>query len=239
MRIVAIIPAHDEADRIDATIAALQGFGLLSDIVVVDDGSTDDTAKKARERGAHVIELDRRQGKGAALGAGVATLRADIWVFADGDLGASASQMAAVLEPVRAGDLDLAIASFPPPVRKGGFGIVKGAAIDAIARYGYPDGNPTGCPFNPMAPLSGQRALTDACLRAVLPFADGYGIEVAMTIDALRAGMRVGEVPTTMTHRETGRDPAGFIHRGHQYLDVRKAVARYRGAPRRQSGIEG
>jgi hypothetical protein len=50
-------------------------------------------------------------------------------------------------------------------------------------------------------------------------------MEVAMTIDAIRAGMRVVEVQTTMSHRETGRDLAGFIHRGKQFRDILLAIA--------------
>jgi hypothetical protein len=51
-------------------------------------------------------------------------------------------------------------------------------------------------------------------------------MEVAMTVDALRAGLRVVEVPTTMSHRETGRDLAGFLHRGKQFRDILAAIAR-------------
>ena len=70
------------------------------------------------------------------------------------------------------------------------------------------------------APLSGQRALTAAALRNVLPFAPGFGMETAMNIDALRAGIAVAEVELDLEHRATGRTTAGFAHRGRQLADI-------------------
>ncbi|NLB18101.1 MAG: hypothetical protein GX825_05070 [Syntrophomonadaceae bacterium] len=73
-------------------------------------------------------------------------------------------------------------------------------------------------------PLSGQRAMTIEVLEAILPFHSGYGIEIGMTIRAVRNGYRVMEVPVNMSHAETGRDLKGFIHRGRQFLDVGKVL---------------
>jgi len=56
-------------------------------------------------------------------------------------------------------------------------------------------------------------------LRDVLPFARGYGMEVGMTIDAVRAGHRLREYELDLSHRATGRSLAGFAHRGRQLLD--------------------
>ena len=73
-------------------------------------------------------------------------------------------------------------------------------------------------------PLSGQRAMTDKVLRDILPFHSGFGIEIGMTIRALRRGYRVVEVPVNMTHAETGRNLKGFIHRGKQFMDVARVI---------------
>ena len=54
---------------------------------------------------------------------------------------------------------------------------------------------------------------------AVLPFAPGYGMEIGMTIDAVRAGYRVAELELDLEHRATGRTFAGFLHRGRQLRD--------------------
>jgi hypothetical protein len=73
------------------------------------------------------------------------------------------------------------------------------------------------------APISGQRALRGCALRAVLPFAHGFGMELGMTIDAVRAGYRLVEVELQLSHRASGRAPAGFIHRGRQLADFARA----------------
>jgi hypothetical protein len=77
------------------------------------------------------------------------------------------------------------------------------------------------------APISGQRALRAVAARDVLPFAPGFGMEIGMTIDAVRAGRRVVEVDLDLAHRATGRSPAGFLHRARQLADfVRVYLAR-------------
>ncbi len=111
----------------------------------------------------------------------------------------------------------MAIARFPRPEGKAGFGLVKNAARQGIRDLG-------DASFDAQAPLSGQRAMTRRCVGVVTPFAFGYGVEVALTVRALRAGLTVVEVPTTMTHAATGRDVAGFVHRGRQYLHVKRSA---------------
>jgi hypothetical protein len=79
------------------------------------------------------------------------------------------------------------------------------------------------------APISGQRAVRTEALRATLPFASGFGMEIGMTVDAVRAGYRLREYDLDLEHRATGRDLRGFLHRGRQLLDFARAhVARRR-----------
>ena len=75
------------------------------------------------------------------------------------------------------------------------------------------------------APISGQRAMRPEVLRAVLPFAPGFGMEIAMTVDAHRAGFRVVEVELDLEHRATGRDARGFAHRARQLADFARVYA--------------
>lgn len=224
MTVVALIPAHDEADRIAATVVAARAIPGVTRVLVVDDGSTDGTARIALAAGAEVLRLDSNVGKGKALDEGLARVGedADILLLLDGDLGASASQGALLLAPVLAGQADMTVATFPPPRAKAGFGLVRGLARFGIRRLG----GAAGREFAAAAPISGQRALTRASWEKVTPFAFGYGVEVALTVRALRSGMRVVEVPTTMEHAATGRDAAGFAHRGRQFLHVAIAIAR-------------
>ena len=215
-RVVALVPARDEADRIGATVAALRGVPGLGGVVVVDDASRDDTASVAEAAGAAVLRARRRSGKGRAMEGALRRIQAaDVWLFADADLGQTAAGLAPVLAEVVEGTADIAIA-VPPPQPGGGFGLVKAAAALAIR---------AACGFEAAAPLSGQRAITAAALEACRPLAGGFGLETAMTIDAVRAGFRVVEVPAAVTHRPTGRGPAGFGHRGRQGIDIALAVA--------------
>jgi glycosyltransferase involved in cell wall biosynthesis len=218
-----LIAAHDEADRVGATVAALEP--LVDEVVVVDDGSEDDTASAALVAGATVLRASRRRGKGLALEEALDRLDdADLWLFADADLGASAGRLAPLLEAVRDGRADIAVAAFPT-LSGGGFGIVKRTAGRLI--HGLSG-------FEAREPLSGQRALTEAALARVRPLAGRFGVETAMTIDAVRAGLKVIEIPIDgLTHRPTGRGPRGFAHRARQGVDILWAAG-LRIVPRRR-----
>jgi hypothetical protein len=231
--VAVLIPAHEEAARIAETVRAATAIPGVTSVIVVDDGSEDDTGRLAEEAGAKVVRLFGNRGKGAALEAGAARVAAaDFILLLDADLGETASQGALLLAPLLAETADMAIATFPVATRKAGFGLVKGLARWGIARLGRG--------YRAQAPLSGQRALTRACLATVRPFSAGYGAEVGLSIRALRSGLRLVEIPTTMTHSATGRDLGGFIHRGRQFFHVAGALAvlAFQPAPERRSGHE-
>jgi glycosyltransferase involved in cell wall biosynthesis len=216
LKAVAVVPTYNEEELIGETVDALVAMEGVERVVVIDDCSADSSGRIAREHGATLVVNGTNLGKGGSLNRVLGTLEFEALVLIDGDLGDYAREAAKLLEPVLSGEADLAIAAFPPPAKKGGFGLVKGLAHKGIERM-------TG--LNMRSPISGQRAMTRAAFDAVWPFRKGFGVEVAMTIDASRAGMRVVEVPTDMGHRETGRDLAGFIHRGRQFADILGALA--------------
>ncbi len=138
-------------------------------------------------------------------------------VLCDGDLGASAGRLGALVDAVRGGEADMAVAVFATRVG-GGVGLAVGFARWAIRRR---------CGLELRAPISGQRALRARVLEDVLPFAHGFGMEIGMTIDAARAGHRIVEVELDLAHRATGRTFSGFLHRGRQLVDfVRVYIAR-------------
>lgn len=216
-----LVTARNEADRLEATLSALTEAFPGAPVVVADDGSDDATPWIARgAAGVEVVRASERVGKGGAATLGArafagpagAGLRAV--VLCDGDLGVSAGALTGLLPPLERGAADMAIAAFARPVG-GGFGLARRTARRAIERE-------TGLRLR--APLSGQRALRPAVLRAVLPFADGFGMETAMTIDAHRAGFRITEVELPLEHRATGRTPSGFLHRARQRRDIRRAA---------------
>ncbi len=249
-----IIPARDEERKVGEAVRSSLGIDGVSQVIVVDDSSSDGTPRVAEAAGARVIRLPSHLGKGGALTAGLALLglvekpSADmsgkeessgtsagetpsvasageappadvpgIVLFLDADLGETAGQAEALLKAVREGEADMTIAAFPPVANRVGFGRVKALAVQAI-RSEREDLKLT-------SPLSGQRAMTAKCLRACLPLPAGFGVEVALTVRALRAGMKVVEVPLQMTHTATGNDLRGILHRARQYLDVRRTVA--------------
>jgi glycosyltransferase involved in cell wall biosynthesis len=215
-RAVALVAAHDEADRIEATVHALGSIDAVDEVVVVDDGSRDATGEVARRAGATVLRRERRGGKGGALEGVLTRLPApSVWLLADADLGDSAASLSALVDAVEAGTTDLAIATFAAGPG-GGFGLVKRFARLAIWALGGP---------RVAEPLSGQRALTADALEAVRPLAPGFGLETAMTIDAARAGLRILEITLPLSHRPTFRDLRGFAHRGRQGLEIAGAVA--------------
>ncbi|HEV3033774.1 MAG TPA: glycosyltransferase [Solirubrobacteraceae bacterium] len=251
-----MVAARNEADRIAATLAALARAFPGTPIWVADDGSSDATAELARAGGAHVVSSARALGKGAAVtraarealrdpsvvgealrdhsvaGAALENPRVAgagrdghsiephaelIFVLCDGDLGDSAALLGALADTIARGDADVAIAAFATRVG-GGFGLALGFARWAIRRS-------TGVQIS--APISGQRALRRSVLEDVLPFAHGFGMEIGMTIDALRAGHRLVEVELELEHRASARTPAGFLHRGRQLVHfVRAYLAR-------------
>lgn len=223
-RAVAIIAARDEAGRVGSTVRAARSIPGVERVIVASDGSTDGTAEEARAAGAEVLWGPHPLGKGGAMEAALSRIEpADVYLFLDGDLGATASAGAALLDEVVSGRADLAIAVLPREPRHGGFRIVKRLAAGLVRALSG---------FEAAEPLSGQRAMTGRVLDAVRPLASGFGVEVAMTIDAVRAGFRVREVPVAMEHRPTGRDLAGFAHRARQGLAV-LGVAATRAARRR------
>jgi len=227
----AIVTARNEADRLPATLAALRRALPGAPLLVADDGSSDATARVATEAGARVIATGEPIGKGGAATAAAETLLADvagpeIVVLCDGDLGASAARLVALVDAVAAGGCDLAVAAFARRLG-GGFGVALGFARWVVRKR-------AGLALR--APISGQRALRRQTLEATLPFAPGFGMEIAMTIDAARAGFRVAEVELDLEHRATGRTAAGFLHRAGQLRDfVRVYLSRGEGR-RRQTG---
>jgi glycosyltransferase involved in cell wall biosynthesis len=219
MRISVVIPARNEADKIALTIQALlkgkpEEFGD-AEIVVVDDASEDETSEIAREAGAtKVIRLNRHGGKGNALRKGVEESKGDLILFVDADLGETAGNIWQIVEPVVRDETDMAIAAPPPEPFGGGFGLVKKFSAWAIRTI-------TG--FSPTAPLSGQRAIRREVLERV-SIANGYAVETALTIDAIKAGFRVVEIPITFEHRALGKSWRGFLHRAKQLWDIFWAV---------------
>jgi glycosyltransferase involved in cell wall biosynthesis len=213
-----IVAARNEADRIGQTLDALAEALPGAALVVADDASEDGTAEIAMRHRAELIGRGRPHGKGANVTAAAEALLSDrapaVVLLCDGDLGASAAALVALVDAVERGECDLAIARFARS-EGGGFGIALGYARKWIERLSG---------FRAEAPISGQRAMRLEVLRDVLPLAEGFGMEIGITVDAVRAGHSAKEVALPLEHRATYRTIGGFLHRARQLRDFRRAV---------------
>lgn len=221
-RVAAIIPVKDESPRIAATVRAVRAIPGVDLILVVDDGSEDDTQHAAREAGAVVVRHSHYRGRAAAIetGAAVVAMR-DVpgraprsLLLLASDLAEAAVNVAPLVPPVLAGEADMTVALLPPAPT--GRGVTVRAARRAIAQL-------TG--WTPSAPLSPLRCLTRQAYEAATPLAHGAGIEPAMTIDLLRAGFRVLEVPIELRHHAAGGALAGQLVRVSGARDVEFAIS--------------
>ena len=219
---VVIVTAHNEADALGATLAALGRAFPSARVIVADDGSSDGSADVARAAGAEVVRSERNIGKG-----GIATMAAErvlprarepeapVVLLCDGDLGETAGELqrARGRGARRRGRPGGRRLRAPGGRRLRGRGRVRALGDQA----------PRGLDLR--APISGQRAMRGEVLVAVTPFAPRFGMETAMTIDAARAGFRIVEIDLPLAHRATGRSLRGFAHRGRQLVDFLRVYA--------------
>lgn len=209
--VTVLIPAYNESRHIGKTLESLAEEPLVSEIIVVDDGSVDQTAHIAEECGARVIKLNENRGKGGAICAGFTYISNETVLLLDADLQETAKKALVLTEPVINGWADITIARFKSEKSGRGFGVARRTAVWGVKIL-------TGKTM--LFPLSGQRCLKKVVLGSLLPLAPRFGLEVGMTIDALKMGYRLLEIETDLSHSPPGRDLKGFAHRGRQYKDI-------------------
>jgi len=210
MSVAAIIPAYNEGKTIGHVLKVLMGIKSLDEVIVVNDGSCDDTAMVARNFKARVIDLPRNKGKSTAVLTGVKNTDAEIILMLDADLvGMKETHIQELLNPVLSGETDMTIGIF-----KNGRG-----ATDLAQRI---------APF-----LSGQRALKrDVFVKLEKYPSKDYGLEIALTLMAERENVKVKEVELRdMTHvmkeEKRGFLP-GFISRLKMYRDIIFCIVKFR-----------
>ncbi len=214
-----IIPAYNEENYIKSTIEAIFFWPFLVEIIVVNDGSKDQTEKILEAIAMDIpiksITLTSNQGKGQALMEGLKLATGSIIMFLDADLGESAKYATKLLTPILEKKADMTVAILPKSKKKAGFGFVKNLADKGIYHL-------TG--FKSLAPLSGQRAMKREVIEQIPKLIHGFGIEVGLTIDAIKKGFSIREIEIPFQHRETGRDIQGFYHRGKEFIAVIRAL---------------
>jgi len=207
MNVTLIIPALNEAACIEPLLAELPP-GLVQDLLVVDNGSTDDTAGAARQAGARVV-TELRRGYGYACAAGVAASSGDVLVFMDGDGSFVPAELAGLLAPIESGSADLilgtrmrggmAAGAMPPHQRLGN----RLVARLMVLLYDLP-----------LTDLGPFRAIRRDLLLALDMREMTYGWPVEMIVKAARAGARIVERPVSYRPRLAGQSKVGGTVRG-------------------------
>lgn len=218
MKIDIVIPAYNEEKKIVDTLNSLSILDRDIRVIVVDDKSTDSTLKLIENFGMEnldIISLDKNVGKGNAIKEGIKRANSDIICLLDADLGCTAIEVEKLINPILNSNIDFTIAKFGKARKKGGFGLVKKLARWAVKHYTNKE---------IISVLSGQRAYKKEVLDSIKYIPDDFGMEVAMTVQAINSGYKFKEVEVNMTHSESGRDLNGFIHRGRQFKDILKTI---------------
>ncbi len=232
-RIVAVVPAWNEAGAIGDVVAEILAFDPSTTVVVVDDASTDDTSGVAERSGATVLRLPFNVGIGGAVQTGFRYARDEgfeIAVRLDGDGQHDASELGKLLAPVRAGEADLVIGS---------------RFVDPGGGYRPPFARRMGIRvFARLVSLLGGQKVTDttsgfaAMNRAgielfALEYPHDYP-EVEATLVALRSGLRLAQVQVEMRERRAGTSSITFVRSLYYIVKVMLAllVASLRRYPR-------
>ena len=225
--VTVLLPAHNEAPSITAVIEGCRrSTPRLVEILVVDDGSTDDTAALAQAAGARVIRLPTNAGKGAAVRAGTLAARGEVLVLLDADGQDEPAEIPLLLNALDAGaGVDLVVGSR----FLGNFEVGSITPIDRIGNLAL-----TGL-FNLVTGArvtdtqAGFRAIRRSTLLGLGLRAQRYDIETDMLVELIRQGGRVAEVAVTRRARSHGHTDLDRIADGLRILG-RIVGARWRRA---------
>ena len=207
-----VIPAYNEADRIGQTLREsldyLQTISPVSELIVVNDGSTDATSSVIREVFAaqdkietRLIENSPNRGKGAAVRTGLLAATKPIGLFSDADLSTPIEETPKLLDPIVAGEVDIAIGSRGldrrlignhQPWRREQAGRVFNLIVRVATGLPFWD---TQCGFKAFR-LDVSRPILEAAQ------ADGFGFDVELLYLAHRAKLRMREIPVRWNHNE-------------------------------------
>jgi glycosyltransferase involved in cell wall biosynthesis len=216
-KVVVIIPVLNEEDAILCVLNDIPD--LAQEVIVVDNGSEDDTAARAAAAGARVVHEPRR-GYGQACLAGIAALPQDteIVVFLDGDYSDRPAEMDRLVEPLRTGAADLVIGSRVLGEREPGALLPQARFGNALAtflmRFLY------GVRYTDLGPF---RAIRRDALEAINMVDRDFGWTVEMQVKAARCGLRGVEVPVSYRRRLAGTSKvtgtlSGTFHAGWKIL---------------------
>src|SRR5829696_5209691 len=207
-----IIPAYNEAARLGKTLRAVVDYLRQSapdaEVIVVDDGSSDETAplarqvfNESRDLRTAVLSYKSNLGKGRAVRLGLLAARGDVALFSDADLSTPISEAPKLIEPILNGQCDLAFGSraldrrligVHQPWRREQGGRVFNLAVRLATGLPFWD---TQCGFKAFR-MNVCRPLVEAAT------IDRFGFDVELLYLAFRAGLKLKEVPVRWDHNE-------------------------------------
>jgi glucosyl-3-phosphoglycerate synthase len=177
-----IIPAYNEEKTVSHVVKVVKSLNYIKEVIVVDDGSSDQTARVALDAGATVINHMKNRGKGAAIKTGFKSSKGDIVVFLDADLhNLTKNQVDNIIQPIMSGEADITKTKF-----KREAGRVTELTAKPLLNFFFPE-----IKFD--QPLSGQFAAKRSFLNKI-KLEDDYGVDVGIVLDADVMGMKVKEV---------------------------------------------
>ncbi|MFW6035757.1 MAG: glycosyltransferase family 2 protein [Halothermotrichaceae bacterium] len=205
MKVTALVPAYNEEKTIPSVIDSLKQMDIIDEVLVIDDGSIDNTATAAKKAGARVISFDKNQGKGAALERGIQEITNDVILMLDADLiGLKTHHVQNLLEPVLKNKVDMTIGVFN-----------EGRGLTDLAQLISPN-------------LSGQRAVKKDVIDDIENLHKaGFGVEIALNSHVKKNGkLEFVELPelTHIMKEEKRGFTRGVLARGKMYWDIIKAL---------------
>ena len=198
-RVAVVIPCMNEAIPIAGVVREVLAEGV-DQVIVVDNGSTDDTARVAADAGARVVsEPERGYGRACAAGLAAVTSDVDIVCFLDGDGSDVPSFLPAIIGPIARDEADFIMGSRLRGTREAGSmtpqQIVAGWMAGVLIRLRY------GVIFTDMSPFRAMRVVR---LRALGMQEQTFGWNLEMQMRAAAAGLRIVEIPVDHRGRRGG-----------------------------------
>jgi glycosyltransferase involved in cell wall biosynthesis len=204
-----VIPALDEEEPIAGVVSECFATGVPDEVIVVDNGSTDRTADRAREAGARVVTAPRGYGRACAAGVRALSPECDIVVFIDGDGSDCPEFMPQLVDPIAAEKFDFVIGSRTRGQREPGSmnfqQVLSGRGAGLIVQLLY------GVRYTDMCPF---RAIRRDALAKLSMREQTYGWNLEMQMKAARAGLRILEIPVNHRRRAGGESKVSGTLRG-------------------------
>jgi glycosyltransferase involved in cell wall biosynthesis len=200
--VIAIIPAFNEGNNIVNIVNSVKKF--VTTVIVVDDGSMDDTYRNAQSTGAKVIRNLQNRGKGSALKKGFQECiryNPDIVVTIDADGQHNPEEIPVVIKPIKDGIADMVIGSRYNTVSLREVPLVRGIGLSVISML-----NQSLTSIKVKDTQSGFRAYNKTILNIISDYESvGYGAEMEQLAEAEQNGLNIMEVPVTIRYKGLGR----------------------------------